>query len=173
MTCLILRLECRSLAYRGKLDSTSPENVRIAEIWIIHKVDQPHYAGYFTRFEDTIGRFGLYSRARSLWKTQEHSSKRSEASQQTSRSAPGERSKYQLWPALDQRTQKPLPGSPDPAVVPFLDRKRSVRVHQSAEQMCRVYEGASDPRPQQSMHSSKRTQASSKDPQQPMLGVGM
>ena len=151
---------------------TFPENVRIAEIWIIYEVEQPHYAGYFTRVEGIIGRFGLYYQVRSLWKNQEHSSKRSEASQQTSRSAPGERSKYQLWPALEQRTQKPLPGCPDPAVVPCLDRKRSVRVHQSVEQMCRVYEGATELRPQQSVHSSKRTQASPKDSQQPMLGVG-
>ena len=110
--------------------------------------------------------------AQSSCPNQEHRSKRVEASPQTARSAPAERSKYQLWPAVDQAVQKPLPGPPDQAVVPTSGWKRSVRVHQSADQIWLVYGRGDDLRPPQSKHSSKRSQASPKISAQPTLDVG-
>lgn len=102
---------------------------------------------------------------------QDYRSKRAHASPQTSRSAPGERSRYQLWPAPDPSVRKPLPGALAPAVVATLERKRSIRVQQSAEQMWRVYGQGEDQRPPES--NSKPPPASPKITRQPIRDVGM
>jgi hypothetical protein len=110
--------------------------------------------------------------ARSASENREHRSKCAEASPQAARSAPGERSKYQLWPALEQGVAKPPLGAPEPVAVPNLDRNRSVRIHQSAEHMWLVYGQGDSRRPTQSKHYSKRTQSSPKNTHQPLLDVG-
>src|SRR2546423_1985100 len=95
--------------------------------------------------------------------------KRTETSPQTSLSAPVERPKYQLWPALGNGVQDSTPQGPEPAALPT---NRSVGVHQSAEQMWLIYGRGNDPRTARIMQSSKQTQASPTLSQQSMLDLG-